>query len=122
VDHVVTGALDQLLGRYLAWRDTKAALLLLIRDVNVSEAIGKALAAVTRHPNHLRPGKIRTEERHDFVMHATGDKDREIRLAFLPFLIGSSTAQATNRSQRSRRASRPSASAPRPGDTPGNQI
>jgi hypothetical protein len=32
---------------------------------------------------------IRSEERHDFVLHASGDPDREIHLAFLPFLIGS---------------------------------
>jgi len=93
VDHVVTSALDQLLG-YLVWRDTKAALLLLIRDANVSAVISKALAAISSHPNHKRPGKISTEERHDFVLHANGDTNREIHLAFLPFLIGSRSAQA----------------------------
>jgi len=91
VEHVITSALDQLLG-YLVWRDTKAALLLFIRDANVSDVVGKALAAISSHHSHLRPGKISTDERHDFVLHANGDKDREIRLAFLPFLIASKSA------------------------------
>jgi hypothetical protein len=91
VDHVVTNALDQILG-YLVWRDTKAALLLLIRDANVSDVVGKALAAVSSHASHKRPGNITTEERHDFVLHANGDTNREIRLALLPFLIGGKSA------------------------------
>lgn len=94
VDHVVTSALDQLLG-YLVWRDTKAALLLFIRDANVSDVVSKALAAIDSHPNHKRPGKISTEERYDFVLHANGDTSRDIHVAFLPFLIGSRSAQRT---------------------------
>ena len=86
VAHVVTSALDQLLG-YLTWRDTKAALLLFIRDANVSAIVDKAFAAISSHPNHKRPGRISTEERHDYVLHANGDMNREIHLAFLPFLI-----------------------------------
>lgn len=91
VEHVVTSAIDQLLG-YLVWRDTKAALLLLIRDANVSTVVDKALAAIGSHPNHKRPGRISTEERHDSVLHANGDTNREIHLAFLPFLIGNKSA------------------------------
>jgi hypothetical protein len=92
VDHVVTAALDQLLGCYLAWRDTKAALILFIRDANVTDVVGKAIAAISSHPNHKRPGEIRTEERRDFVLRANGDPNREIHLAFLPFLIGTRSA------------------------------
>jgi hypothetical protein len=88
VDKVVTDALTQLLS-YLAWRDTKAALLLFIRDTDVSGTVSKALTAVPRHPSYLRHGTTRTEERHDFVMHAVGDETREIYLALLPFLIAS---------------------------------
>lgn len=88
IGRVITEALDQLLG-YLAWRDTKAALLLFIRDANVSAVAGQALATIKDHPNCKRPGKTSSEERHDFVFRAAGDENREIRLAFLPFLIGS---------------------------------
>ena len=92
MDALVTGALNQLLC-YLVWRDTKAALVLFIRDTDVSDAIRKALAAIGRHPNYLRHGSVSTEERHDFVLHANDDKNREIRLAFLPFLIATKTVK-----------------------------
>jgi hypothetical protein len=75
---------DQLLG-YLTWRDTKAALVLFIRDDDVTTVLAKARATIEEHPNFKWPGQIRTEERVDFVLHAHGDPDREIRLALLPF-------------------------------------
>jgi hypothetical protein len=83
----ITAALDQLLG-YLTWRDTKAALLLFIRDGDVTSIIDKAVAMLEEHPNFKRAGAIRTEDRVDVVVHANGDPAREIRLALLPFLVG----------------------------------
>lgn len=83
----VADALDQLLG-YLVWRDTKAALLLFIREADVSTVTAKAVAKVEEHPNCKRRNKNQTEDRYDFVLHAPGDPAREIRLALLPFLIG----------------------------------
>jgi len=82
----VTDALDQLLG-YLVWRDTKASLLLFIRDANATAVAEKAIAQIEAHPNYKRRGTIANEDRHDFVVHANGDPHREIHLAFLPFLI-----------------------------------
>jgi hypothetical protein len=82
----VSDALNQLLG-YLVWRDTKAALLLFIRDADVSAVTAKAVARIEDHPNYKRRGRTSTEERYDFVLHAPGDPAREIHLALLPFLI-----------------------------------
>jgi hypothetical protein len=79
-------ALDQLLG-YVVWRDTKAALLLFIRNTDVTSVIAKATAEITSHPQHKRPGAHADADRHDFVMHAAGDRDREIYLTFLPFAL-----------------------------------
>lgn len=81
-------ALDQLLS-YLTWRDTKAALLLFIRHgESPTEAIGKAVKEIEGHPNCKRTlGTSEDGERYDFVLHAAGDLNREIRLAFLPFAL-----------------------------------
>ncbi|MFD6638928.1 hypothetical protein ACFWDN_24315 [Micromonospora chalcea] len=84
----ITATIDQLLG-YLTWRDTKAALLLFIRDRDVTTVIAKAVAAFESHPNFKRRGKTSTEERHDFILHTNGDPSREMIVAFLPFLVGS---------------------------------
>lgn len=83
----ITATIDQLLG-YLTWRDTKAALLLFIRDRDVTSVIGKAVAAFEAHPNYKRRGATASDERYDFVVHANGDPAREMRIAFLPFLVG----------------------------------
>lgn len=84
----VTDMLEQLLG-YLVWRDTKAALLLFIREAEVSTITAKAVAKIEEHPNYKRRGRTATDERYDFVLHAPGDPAREIHLALLPFLIAS---------------------------------
>jgi hypothetical protein len=76
---------DQLLNRYLTWRDTKAALLMFIFRKNISEAVAKADEAVRAHPNFKRPGKHQNDTRIDYIFHANGDVDREIQLALLPF-------------------------------------
>ncbi|QOV40141.1 hypothetical protein IM697_18105 [Streptomyces ferrugineus] len=81
----ITDTLNQLLG-YLTWRDTKAAVLLFVREKAFSEIVSKALGKLEEHPNFKRRGS--TNEfgtRHDFVFHVDGDPSREVKLAFLPF-------------------------------------
>jgi hypothetical protein len=81
-------AVDQLL-RYMVWRDTKAALVLFIRQPNATAVIGKANAALRTHANFKRPGPISPDPqlcRH-YVLHQTDDSNREIHLAVLPLII-----------------------------------
>jgi hypothetical protein len=85
---VITSALDQLLNNYLTWRDTKAAVLLFVRDADLTTVIERAIATIKDHPNYKRDGHITNDERHDVILHANGDRNREIRLAFLPFHVG----------------------------------
>jgi hypothetical protein len=85
----IRDALDQLL-RYLVWRDTKAALLLFIRSGNPSDVINKSIAEIEAAANYKRRGRNDSDERVDFVLHASGDRAREIQLAFLPFALGAS--------------------------------
>jgi hypothetical protein len=88
VETVVADALDQLLTNYLTWRDTKTALALFVRDADLTTVIKKAVATIKQHANYKRDGQITNEERHDVVLHANGDPNREIHLAFLPFHVG----------------------------------
>jgi hypothetical protein len=84
------GAMDEALGqifKYLVWRDTKAAILLFIRNKDVTAVIKKAAAKIEAHPNYKRRGPSRTDDRLDFVMHAQDDVEREIHLALLPFAL-----------------------------------
>jgi hypothetical protein len=84
-------AIDQLLS-YTTWRDTKAALLIFVKSGDVTAITTKAVTAVTEHPNFKRKGTHASEDRHDFVLHANGDPNREIKLALMLFVIPTSTA------------------------------
>lgn len=80
-------ALTQLL-TYLTWRDTKAALLVFIRSGQPTEIIKKAVQEIEQHPNYKRTVRTTEDgERYDFVLHANGDPNREIQLAFMPFAL-----------------------------------
>jgi hypothetical protein len=84
----IRDALGQLLS-YLTWRDTKAALLIFIRHGEPPTAvISKAIKEIEEHPNYKRTsGTGEDGERYDFVLHAVGDPNKDIRLAFLPFAL-----------------------------------
>jgi hypothetical protein len=83
----IQDALKQLLS-YLTWRDTKAALVLFIRRGEPTTIISKSITEIEGHPNYKRThGSGHDGERYDFVLHANGDPNREIRLAFLPFAL-----------------------------------
>jgi hypothetical protein len=79
--------------KYLVWRDTKAALLLIVRSDNVTTVIEKAVARIIVHANHKRT--IRADERggYRFVMRAADDTRREIELALVPFALRPTTAK-----------------------------
>jgi hypothetical protein len=78
-------ALDQLF-RYLVWRDTKAAILLFIRNGDVTAVIKKAIAKIEEHPNRKRRGRRHDgEEQYEFTMHARDDLERDIHLTLIPF-------------------------------------
>jgi len=90
-----TDAVDQLL-TYATWRDTKAALLIFVRGGNFTAITDKAVKALEAHPNYKRRGQHASEDRHDFVLHANGDTNREIKLALMLFLISESTAATSD--------------------------
>ncbi|ROO52202.1 hypothetical protein EDC02_7109 [Micromonospora sp. Llam0] len=82
--------MDEALGQifsYLVWRDTKAAILLFIRNKGVAAAIQKAAEKIEAHPNYKRRGPLRSDDQLDFVMRAQDDPDRQIQLALLPFAL-----------------------------------
>lgn len=79
-------AIDQLF-TYLVWRDTKAAILLFIRDGDASAIIEKAAEALASHERCVRADGSADSGRRDYVFVAADDERREIRVALLPFVI-----------------------------------
>jgi hypothetical protein len=64
-------ALDQLF-RYAVWRDTKTAVVLFIRNMDVSAVIDKALNVIKRRENFVREATGTPASQYNFIMHATG--------------------------------------------------
>ena len=82
-------AVDQLL-RYLVWRDTKAAIILFIKNGQPSEVITKADAALTAHARcDRRLDSADPTSRVDYLLRSTADDQRTIHTALLPFVISS---------------------------------
>lgn len=83
----VDEAVSQLL-KYVVWRDSKAALLIFIRDGDATSLIKKTIEKIEAHANYKRTLPQREAKgRHDFVIRANDDQEREIQLAFLPFIL-----------------------------------
>lgn len=85
----MTEALGQIF-KYLVWRDTKAAILLFIRNKDVTAVIKKAVEKIEASPNCKRRGPLYSDDHLDFVMHAQDDPEREIHLTLLPFALRAS--------------------------------
>jgi hypothetical protein len=79
-------ALDQLFG-YAVWRDTKTAMLLFVRQNDVSTVIRTSLETIRAHQNFTADAPATADGRYNFVMHATGDPKQQIAMAFLPFAL-----------------------------------
>jgi hypothetical protein len=70
-------ALDQLLG-YLVWRDTKAALILYVREKNVTDIVEQAGNVLKTHQRYKRrDADVATCP--VYVLHHDGDPNREIK-------------------------------------------
>jgi hypothetical protein len=82
--------MDEALGQlfsYLVWRDTKAAILLFIRDKDVTAVIEKAIAKIEQHPNYKRSRPRHSDHEYEYTMHAQDDPEREIHLTLIPFAL-----------------------------------
>jgi len=87
-------ALEQLF-KYLVWRDTKAAILLFVRNKDVTAVINKAIKKIEDHPSFKRRDPSRDEDELNFTMHAQDDTAREIHLALIPFALRNPAANST---------------------------
>lgn len=85
-----TGAVDQL-ASYMVWRDTKAAIILFIKQSNPTVIIDKARAAVRSHSRYKRDGNSSSDPATytTCVLQHSDDDQREIQLALLPIVIRS---------------------------------
>ena len=76
--------ITQLLG-YLTWRDSKAAVIIFVKNKDFSSVINQIDAIAASHPNYLGFVQKQQESWIDYRFHIDGDKNREVKLAIILF-------------------------------------
>ncbi|GAB3886599.1 hypothetical protein [Spirosoma agri] len=77
-------AIDQLLG-YLTWRDSKASVILFVRQNEFSSVLSKIVQSTPQHPNfHKETGK-RGESSFSYKFNLPQDKNKQIYLEIIAF-------------------------------------
>ncbi len=74
--------LDQLLG-YLTWRDSKAAVVVFVRNKDFSAVLDTIASATPEHPNCIKLVDRPEEAWFNYRLHIVGDPNREVHLAVL---------------------------------------
>ena len=78
--------LPQLLDRYIVWRDTHTAVVLFIKNKDVSAVISKAVESIREHPRYVNDAS-QVDGFRTFILHQDGDEERQLRLALLTAAI-----------------------------------
>ena len=74
--------ITQLLG-YLTWRDSKAAVVVFVRNKDLSSVLQTAEEVTPDHPNHLGFVDKKEDTWFNYRFHINGDPNREVKLGVL---------------------------------------
>lgn len=81
--------ISQLFDRYLLWRNSKAAVVIFVRNKNFSKVIEEIKNTTHEHPNYLRFADEKSGTWLNYVFHITNNPEREVKLAVLLFHLPS---------------------------------
>lgn len=79
--------IDQLIERYLSWRDTKTAILVFNRNQNFTDVLSTIEGATPKHKCFKRFLGKSNETNFRYVFHQPEDNNREIQLSVMAFNI-----------------------------------
>lgn len=79
---ILLETISQLLG-YLSWRDTKAAVILFVRNQDFTSVISKVRDNVSSHPNYRRRVSETDETWHNYEFHMNEDNNRVAQVAIM---------------------------------------
>lgn len=78
--------IDQLL-KYLTWRDTKASIIIFVKQKDFTTILAKVENITKKHSNYLSFVSTSDENWFNYRFHLSGDRNREIKLAIQLFHI-----------------------------------
>ena len=70
---------------YLTWRDSKAAIVLFVKNKELSPVLNTVKEVTSEHPNYLGFVTEQEEGWYHYRLHINEDKNREVRLAVMLF-------------------------------------
>ncbi|OSX87810.1 hypothetical protein [Bacillus mycoides] len=79
---VFLDTISQLIG-YLTWRDSKAAVIMFVKQKDISKVIKTVEGEISTHLNYLGFVSKQNDSWSNYRFHINGDKNREIKLAVL---------------------------------------
>lgn len=79
-------SIDQLLG-YLTWRNSKTALIVFVKNSDISNVICTIKDSTIKHKNYLREDKASGESWFNYRFHLNDDEKREINVAVMVYHI-----------------------------------
>ena len=88
-----------LFDRYLTWRNSKAAVIIFVRNKDFSAVLHEVKATTPTHPNYVGFANEREETWFNYNFHINDNPDRPVKLAMLLFHI-TPVGKAVNNSLR----------------------
>lgn len=78
-------AISQLFGRYLTWRDSKAALLLFVKTKNFSQILNTIKAEIRKHECFIKEAGNRGESSFSYLFCLPQDRDKHVMFEVMAF-------------------------------------
>lgn len=98
---VYLDTISQLFDRYLTWRNSKAAVVILVKNKDFSAVIEEVRNATNDHPNFVRFEGEREETWLNFTFHVNDSPTRGVKLAVLLFHVPDSSKMKLMMSRKS---------------------
>jgi len=78
-------AISQLFDKYLTWRDSKAALLIFVKNKEFSKVLQNVREEIKAHPYFMKDNGSRGETSFSYIFHLPQDTDKKVFLEVLAF-------------------------------------
>jgi hypothetical protein len=82
---IFLAAIDQLFNLYLTWRDSKAALLIFVRNTDFSNVLATIKSEVNKHSFFVNYVGDTDDSSFSYIFHLPGDKNRKVKLEIMAF-------------------------------------
>ena len=84
-----TATINQLFNLYLTWRDSKAAVIIFVDNVNFTPVLATIKATITSHPYFVRHVKDTDLSSFSYIFHFPNDPSKEVQLEVMVYHFAS---------------------------------